>query len=98
MKTKKFLRHAAIAVKALFEREKEPDEMILDFARAKAKILQANKEEIIQKKLMPVIRAEYLRTQGVLISDNQARFAAEQMFQAGKELGHIDAMNRRAEI
>lgn len=57
-----------------------------------ARARRQNQEKIIAK-LMPAIRAKMLKTDGLLISDEQARYMAIRMFNTAKEMGEIDSMN-----
>ena len=67
--------------------------LLYDFEQCKNKILHKNREEIIQR-LIPSIRAEMLKADGLLITDKQARKTAIEIFKTAKEMGDIDCMNR----
>ena len=78
--------------KSLIQKRNEDYTLIYDFELCKNRILKQNQEKIIAK-LMPAIRAEMLKTDGLLISDKQARKAALEIFDVAKEIGSIDSMN-----
>ncbi len=78
--------------KRLIQKRNEDDTLIYNYELCKNRILQRNQENIIAW-LIPAIKKEYFKSQGLLICDEQARFAAIQMFNACKETGDIDEMN-----
>ena len=78
--------------KSLIQKRNEDYTLIYDFELCKNRILKQNQEKIIAK-LMPAIRAEMLKTDGLLINDEQARKTAIRMFNTAKEMGEIDSMN-----
>lgn len=67
--------------------------LLYDFEQCKNKILHKNREEIIQK-LIPTIRNEMLKTDGLLINDKQARETAIAIFKTAKEIGDVDCLNK----
>ena len=94
MRTKKIFKNILKGIKSTFCKEtQKPDyTLVFDFELCKNKILKQNQEKIIAK-LIPAIRKEYLKSQGLLISDEQARDTALLMFNTAKEVGDIDCMN-----
>lgn len=94
MRIRKFANRIKKAVKVLFTDKQEDNSrtLILDFQKRKNEIIKKNEEKIINR-LMETVRDQMLKTDGLLISDNQARHTAYQMFITAKEMGQIDSMN-----
>ena len=94
MRIRKFANRIKKAVKVLFSDKQEDNSraLILDFQKRKNEIIKKNEEKIINR-LMETVRDQMLKTDGLLISDNQARHTAYQMFITAKEMGQIDSMN-----
>lgn len=66
--------------------------LIYDFNKCRDAILYKNQQAIINR-LMQTIRKEMLKTDGLLITDEQARKAAIEIFNIAKECGDIDCIN-----
>ena len=88
----KFINKLLAKAKRLISKKDEDYTLIYDFELCKNRILKQNQEKIIAS-LIPAIRKEMLKTDGLLISDEQARYTAIKMFNTAKEMGDIDSMN-----
>ena len=81
------------AGKKLFnEAFNEHTTLIYNFELCKQKLLEKNKEETINR-MIPQIRKIILTTEGLLITNEQARKSAIEIFETAKECGAIDCMN-----
>lgn len=79
----------------VFEEELSEDTaLILDFERAKRKIAEKNKRELIENQLMPFVISAILYSENYLPTEKEARKISEVFFQEGKRLGQIDELNR----
>ena len=70
--------------------------LLYDFEKCKREIQQRNKQEFFNR-IIPVIRKTLLRTDNLLISEEQAKNIAKRLFDTAKELGDIDCLNRVVE-
>ena len=71
--------------------------LFIDFERAKRKIAEKNKRELIENQLMPFVISEILHNENYLPTEKEARKISEDFFETSKKLGNIDELNRVVE-